>query len=98
MLEARTHLEGTEMDYYALSHLPRLGLGNLDRLPVTVKILLEMLLRDERAPMDIVTGLARWAGGLSQGFLARVDNATEVAYLHHGGVLQMILRARLAEA
>lgn len=62
MLEARTHLDGTEMDYYALSCLPRLGLGNLDRLPVTVKILLEMLLRDERAPMDVVTGLARWAG------------------------------------
>lgn len=62
MLEARTHLDGTEMDYYALSRLPRLGLGNLDRLPVTVKILLEMLLRDERAPMDVVTGLARWAG------------------------------------
>ena len=62
MLEARTRLDGTEMDYYALSRLPRLGLGNLDRLPVTVKILLEMLLRDERAPVDAVTGLARWAG------------------------------------
>ena len=59
MLEARTHLDGTEMDYYALSCLPRLGLGNLDRLPVTVKILLEMLLRDERAH-----GRCHWPGAV----------------------------------
>jgi len=30
--------------------------------------------------------------------VARIDNVTEVAYLHHGGVLQMILRDLLAEA
>ncbi|HET9980843.1 MAG TPA: aconitate hydratase AcnA [Ktedonobacterales bacterium] len=63
MLDVRSRLDGTELDYYALSRLPGLGLGNPDRLPVTVKIMIEMLLRDKHAPMDALTGLAQWIGG-----------------------------------
>ena len=62
MLELRTHLEGTGLDYYALSALPRVGLSDPGRLPMTVKILLEMLLRHEDVPSDLVQSLAEWSG------------------------------------
>lgn len=62
MMEARTRLRGTELDYYALSALHTMNLGDPDRLPVTVKILLEMALRDETVSTDIILALARWGG------------------------------------
>ncbi|MBV9228558.1 MAG: hypothetical protein JOZ18_04525, partial [Chloroflexi bacterium] len=62
MFELRTRLEGTDLDYYALSGLSRMGLGDPGRLPMTVKILLEMLLRDEDAPSELIQSLAQWTG------------------------------------
>ena len=62
MLELRTHLEGTGLDYYALSRLPEVGLSDPSRLPMTVKILLEMLLRDEDTPSESIQSLAHWSG------------------------------------
>lgn len=65
MLEARTRLDHTPLDYFALSRLPSMSLGDADHLPVTVTILLEMSLRDEHASADVVTSLAGWTGGWS---------------------------------
>lgn len=62
MLEVRTRLTGTDLDYYALSGLPLLGLSDPDRLPITVKILLEMLLRNEDVPSELIQSLAQWPG------------------------------------
>lgn len=62
MLEVRTRLAGTDLDYYALSRLPRVGLSDPGRLPMTVKILLEMLLRNEDAPSELIQSLALWPG------------------------------------
>ncbi|HEY0756374.1 MAG TPA: aconitate hydratase AcnA [Ktedonobacteraceae bacterium] len=58
----RTRLAGTELDYYALAALPALGLGDVGRLPMTVKILLEMQLRAEEAAPETIQGLAHWTG------------------------------------
>jgi aconitate hydratase len=62
MLELRTHLVGTDLDYYALSELPRVGLSDPGRLPMTVKILLEMLVRDEQVSSELIQSLAQWSG------------------------------------
>lgn len=62
MLELRTRLTGSDVDYYALSELPRVGLSDPGRLPMTVKILLEMLLRNEDAPPELIGSLAGWSG------------------------------------
>lgn len=62
MREVRTHLAGTDMDYYALSALPHVGLSDPGRLPMTVKILLEMLLRDKDAPFELLQCLVQWSG------------------------------------
>src|SRR5437763_1913071 len=45
MISARRRLASTELDYYPLSRLAEAGFGDPTRLPVTVKILLEGLLR-----------------------------------------------------
>jgi aconitate hydratase len=62
LLEVRTRLKGTDLDYYALSALPRVGLSDPGRLPMTVKILLEMLLRDEGSSSLSIERLAQWSG------------------------------------
>src|SRR5207237_465351 len=62
MLEVRTRLAGTDLDYYALSGLSRLGLSDPGLLPMTVKILLEMLLRNEDAPSELIQSLVQWPG------------------------------------
>src|SRR6185312_167441 len=62
MLTLRTRLPGTDLEYYALAGLSGLGLGDPSRLPMTVKILLEMQLRDEQAAPETIEGLARWTG------------------------------------
>ena len=46
MLGSRARLEGTNLDYYRLARLSDEGIGDIGKLPVTVKILLEGLLRD----------------------------------------------------
>jgi len=45
MLDLRRRLSGTQLDYHSLPEAERAGLGAIGRLPVTVKVLLEMLLR-----------------------------------------------------
>src|SRR5438270_5006415 len=45
MISARQRLASTDLDYYPLNRLAEAGLGDPARLPVTVKILLEGLLR-----------------------------------------------------
>ena len=67
---ARTRLQGTqgEVIYYQLDALTRHGVQGLDRLPFTIKIILENVLR--QAGGDLVTGdevlsLARWVPGAS---------------------------------
>lgn len=54
---------------------------------------------DGLAPERLLDVEARGEGG-ARGFrvLARVDNASEIAYLRHGGVLRMLFRDRLALA
>ncbi len=65
---ARTRLQGAqgEVIYYQLDALTRHGVQGLDRLPFTIKIILENVLR--QAGGDLVTGdevlsLARWVPG-----------------------------------
>src|SRR6266550_5516166 len=63
MTSARERLASTSLDYYPLSRLADTGVGDPRRLPVTVKILLEGLLRGvERGQVSDVSmrGLARW--------------------------------------
>src|SRR5213082_2361095 len=45
MISAREKLPSTKLDYYSLTRLGELGLGDASRLPMTIKILLEGLLR-----------------------------------------------------
>jgi aconitate hydratase len=45
MIDVRRRLPGTEHDHCSLPEAERAGLGAIGRLPVTVKILVEMLLR-----------------------------------------------------
>jgi aconitate hydratase len=60
--ERRIHLNGTDLDYYALSDLSKVGLGDPGSLPMTVKILLEMLLRDESVTSEVIKSLVQWTG------------------------------------
>ena len=45
MIDARTRLKGTDLDYFRLEAAHEAGLGDVGLLPMTVKVLLEMLLR-----------------------------------------------------
>src|SRR5581483_3017676 len=49
MNDLRAKLSGTDLDYYPLAAVRERGLGDPERLPRTIKILLEMLLRDAEA-------------------------------------------------
>src|SRR5213596_3876041 len=63
MISARERLASTNLDYYPLLRLADAGIGDPRRLPVTVKILLEGLLRGvERGQVSDVSlrALARW--------------------------------------
>src|SRR5881628_4156166 len=63
MMSARERLASTTLDYYPLLRLADAGIGDPGRLPVTVKILLEGLLRGvERGQVSDVSlrALARW--------------------------------------
>src|SRR5262249_33589709 len=63
MFDLRRRLSGTQLDYYSLPEAERAGLGAIGRLPMTVKVLLEMLLRgaeqDDRSEAN-VRPLAAW--------------------------------------
>ena len=45
MVSARQRLASTQLDYYPLNRLAEAGFGDPARLPITIKILLEGLLR-----------------------------------------------------
>ena len=63
MFEARQRLPGSELSYYPLGRLPAEGFGDPGRLPVTVKILLEGLLREHeigRVNETSLRALTRW--------------------------------------
>src|SRR5438105_2429453 len=63
---ARTTLQGTSVTSYQLESLTKQGVQGLDRLPYTVKILLENALRHmdgELVTEDDVLSLARWVPG-----------------------------------
>src|SRR5256712_5581191 len=63
MMSARERLASTTLDYYPLLRLADGGIGDPRRLPVTVKILLEGLLRGvERGQVRDISlrALARW--------------------------------------
>src|SRR5438309_7376534 len=60
---ARVRLAGTDLDYYRLDRVRDAGLGDPSRLPVTVKLLLEGLLRDfeaARLSEESLHALAVW--------------------------------------
>ena len=63
MIDVRRRLPGTELDYNSLHEAERAGLGDVGRLPMTVKVLLEMLLRGaEKGKVSeaSVRALATW--------------------------------------
>ena len=63
MIDVRRRLPGTDLDYLSLPEAERSGLGVIGRLPMTVKVLLEMLLRGtERGGVSEanVRALAAW--------------------------------------
>src|SRR5947208_3497030 len=63
MVDGRQKLSGSALSYYPLEQLARDGIGNADPLQVTVKVLLEGLLRGvERGQVSDVSlrALARW--------------------------------------
>jgi aconitate hydratase len=59
MIDVRRRLPGTDLDHWSLPEAERAGLGDIGRLPMTVKILLEMLLRNA-VPEPSVRALAAW--------------------------------------
>src|SRR5690349_20456213 len=63
MVPVRDRLPATKLDYYPLMRLADVGLGDPSRLPMTIKILLEGLLRQTqtgRADENSLRGLTRW--------------------------------------
>src|SRR5438067_8738431 len=63
---ARPALQGAEVTYYQLDALTRHGVQGLDRLPFTIKIILENVLRQAGGDLvteDDVLSLARWVPG-----------------------------------
>jgi aconitate hydratase len=63
LLRTRARLEGTDLDYHRLATLADERIGDISRLPATVKILLEGLLRDfenGKASEVSVKALASW--------------------------------------
>src|SRR5947209_3414134 len=63
---ARAALQGAEVTYYQLDALTRHGVQGLDRLPFTIKVILENVLRQAGGDLvteDDVLSLARWVPG-----------------------------------
>src|SRR5438309_7820640 len=63
MIDVRRRLPDTDLDYYSLEEAHRAGLGDVARLPMTIKVLLDMLLRGaERGDVSeaSVRALASW--------------------------------------
>src|SRR5947207_3510674 len=83
MVDARQNLSGSELSYYALEKLARDGIGDASRLPITVKILLEGVLRQAQAghvDEGNLRALTRWP--------APSPDGAEVPYLPSRILLQ----------
>ena len=57
MIAARTKLTGTDLDFYSLAALDKAGIANASSLPMTVKVLLEGLMRLVEAGTTTETSL-----------------------------------------
>ena len=70
-----------------------------DSLGLTGKEEISVNLTDDVKPRDILTVTAKSEDGTVKTFqaLARFDSEVEVDYYRHGGILQMVLRAKAAE-
>src|SRR5438094_9061750 len=63
MQQSRLKLSGSDLDYYSLPRLADTGFGDPSRLPITIKVLLEGLLREAEAGRISETSLralTRW--------------------------------------
>jgi aconitate hydratase len=70
MVQVRRGLPGSDLSYYSLDAVRQAGLGDVGRLPMTVKVLLEALLREaERSTLDEASlrALAGWPDAPAQG-------------------------------
>lgn len=70
-----------------------------DSLGLTGKEEISVNITDDVKPRDILTVTAKSEDGTVKTFqaLARFDSEVEVDYYRHGGILQMVLRAKAAE-
>ena len=70
-----------------------------DSLGLTGEETISVNLTDDVKPRDILTVTAVSPDGTEKKFdvLARFDSEVEVDYYRHGGILQMVLRAKAAE-
>ncbi len=82
-MDMRRRLSGAELDWYPLPEAERAGLGAVGRLPMTVKVLLEMLIRgmdQGRVSEASVRALAAWP--------ARPPAGTDLPYMPARVLLQ----------
>src|SRR5260370_16989491 len=66
----KSNLAGTELDFYPLADLPKAGLPDASSLPMTVKVLLEGLVRlaeTGTTAEENVRALAAWPAAPSKG-------------------------------
>ncbi len=84
------------MGVLPLQYLPG---ESADTLGLTGKEEISVNLTDDVKPRDILTVTAKAEDGTVKTFqaLARFDSEVEVDYYRHGGILQMVLRAKAAE-
>ncbi|MFC7686943.1 aconitate hydratase AcnA [Ureibacillus sp. GCM10028918] len=84
------------MGVLPLQYLPG---ESADTLGLTGKEEISVNLTDDVKPRDILTVTAKAEDGTVKEFkaLARFDSEVEVDYYRHGGILQMVLRAKAAE-
>jgi aconitate hydratase len=78
----RSQLSGTNVDYFSLPALAKTGVAPVDRLPFSIRVLLENLLRNEDGRLvkaDDVRALAAWSGKAA---------ASEVPYMPARVLLQ----------
>ncbi len=58
-MDTRARLDGTDLEYHRLDRVREAGAGDPSPLPMTIKVLLEGLLRSD-VPDESVAALARW--------------------------------------
>jgi aconitate hydratase len=64
---AKLRVGAADYDYFRLSHLARQGVGNVESLPFSIRILLENLLRNEDGKRVSPQDVAAVAGGKGAG-------------------------------